>query len=160
LKLGDRYLDLILFRAAGSLSPPDLIAKVLPARADTLVKAAARLYPRDNQAAGRDLFYHAGLDALLRQTEPLSAPQLRLKLQLQRQLGLLAPALQTALQLQAVLPLDYDARYNLAELYYLTGDRASALREARAVRDARPSNDKAQALLEKIEKGVRPPDRK
>jgi O-antigen ligase/tetratricopeptide (TPR) repeat protein len=160
LKLGDRYLDLILFRAAGSLSPPDLIAKVLPARADTLVKAAARLYPRDNQAAGRDLFYHAALDALLRQNEPLPAPQLRLKLQLQRQLGLLAPALQTALQLQAVLPLDYDARYDLAELYYLTGDRASALREARAVRDARPSNDKAQALLERIEKGVPLPDRK
>jgi O-antigen ligase/tetratricopeptide (TPR) repeat protein len=152
LSLTDRYLDLILYRSARLLEPAELVAKVLPERPELLVKAATRLYPRDNQWSARAPFLRAALTALEQQTEPLSAAQLKMQMQLQRQFQMWPAAQQTARQLLALQPLNYEVRLELAELYFLTKDYEKAMTEVRAVRTADPRNVKAEALFQRLQK--------
>ena len=140
-----------MYRSARLLEPAELIAKVLPERAELLVKTATRLYPRENQWPARAPFLRAALTALEHQLEPLSPAQLKVKMQLQRQFQMWPAAQQTALQLLALQPLNYEVRLELAELYFLTKDYDKAMTEVRAVRTADPRNDKAEALFQRLQ---------
>jgi O-antigen ligase/tetratricopeptide (TPR) repeat protein len=152
LSLTDRFLDLILFRAAPVLKPQELIDKVLPERAEPLVKAAGRLFPREDQRADRQIFYEAALGVLKRQTEPLSPGQLRLKMRLDRELGHLELAQRAAQQLLGLEPMNYDVRLELAEIYFAQAQYDNAMRELRAVHAASPGNEKANKLLDELKK--------
>jgi hypothetical protein len=156
LSLTDRYLDPILYRAVRSMAVQDVIVKVLPDRPDLLLKAGARLFPRDDQKAGLTIFRRAALSSFDRQPPPLSAPQLKVKLQLQQEFEQVGPALQTCRQLLASEPGNTALRLQLAELCFAAEQFVEARTEVRSVLLAEPNNARALALRERLDTRAKP----
>jgi O-antigen ligase/tetratricopeptide (TPR) repeat protein len=150
LSVNDVFLDQIIFRAARQLPPDKLIAKVLPDQPDILVKAGTRLFPNDAQRRERLTFYRAALEAFKRQQQTPTLEQLKLKLQVERALGLFTDSLKTAREVVDKAPTDSDARMELAQAYYDTNQYAESIRELRIVQRSAPSNPKIEPLREAL----------
>ncbi len=150
LDLSDVYFDAILVRAARALSAEELLAKVIPDRPEVILRAANRLFPREEMVAGRALYRRAALASFARQKQPLPLDQLLIKARLEYTLGLYPEAEQSYRSLLGRDPRNADAHFELARLYFDRRDYTEALRETRAVLARQPNHRGAQELLDAL----------
>jgi O-antigen ligase/tetratricopeptide (TPR) repeat protein len=150
LDLSDLYLDTVLARAARTLKADELLAKVLPDQPEVILRAANKLFPREEMVAGRTLYRKAALAAYARQRQPLPLAQLHTKARLEFSLGLFSEAELSYRGLLGRDPGNLEAHLELARLYYDRGDYNEALREVRAVLARQPNHAVARDLQARL----------
>jgi O-antigen ligase len=152
LELSDRYLSDVLEQSTGHLSSEDLVARVLPERAEVLVRAAEELYPgRDVPAAGRPLLEKA-VKLLDQKVGVPTAEQLRSKailLTRLRQVDQAVTAYQAALTHE---PRQTVWRVEYARLLVAQGRQDEARNELQTVLAVEPGQAEARALLEDLKR--------
>jgi tetratricopeptide (TPR) repeat protein/O-antigen ligase len=148
LELSDRYLSEILARARKRLSPPEILARVLPDRPGPLLKAAAVLYP-DPEDDGRRPFLEKAVTLLGRQPM-LSAENYYDKAQAHATLGQADAAVAAYRAALDRKPEDAGWRYAYARLLFKLGRYADARREVRTALDLRPQDGPSRELFEEV----------
>jgi tetratricopeptide (TPR) repeat protein len=149
LELSDAYQTEIVDRAKGVLSDPEMLDRLLPARAQRLVAAAAQLYPHPG-ASERKPFYVRAL-SLLRDLGPAgTAAEWHLKAVLAETLdepGEAVVALERALERE---PRQTEWRCELVRVLRRQGRLKEAHREVLAVLADQPDNREGRQLLHDV----------
>jgi tetratricopeptide (TPR) repeat protein len=152
LAISTEYLDPILARARPRLSDAGMIDKLLPERAETVMAAAARLYPGpDADEAGP--FLRKALDALEAPGADPSAENLALKGRIEAALGRDAAvaSYEAALRLA---PRQVPWRFEYARLLYKKRRLQDARRALQLVLDLQPGHEEAQRLLRDVTREI------
>jgi O-antigen ligase/tetratricopeptide (TPR) repeat protein len=149
LEVSQQFLHPIVERAGGTLNTRELIDKVLPERAETVVAAADQLYP-DADAGRRRPFLERARALLDGRRGPLGPADLHLRAGIEAALGDPAAALtsyQDALRLD---PHQTAWRCEYARLLLRQGRLREAQRELRTVLVRQPGQPQARQLLEQV----------
>jgi tetratricopeptide (TPR) repeat protein len=150
LELSGQYLNPILDRSAKFLGPDDLARDVLPGRAQLLLAAATKLYPRRDAMNERKPFLEKALRHLDGDARQLSAEDLHTKALIFRSLGQASEAEKSFLTLLEREPLQFRWRYEFAEVLYEAGHLELARAELVAVLAHQPNHAPAFELLSKV----------
>jgi thioredoxin-like negative regulator of GroEL len=149
LALSDEYARTIVERGRGVLTDEELLDGILPDRPQTIVAAAAQLYP-DAGAAGRRPFSEKALRLLSQPGAARSATDLHLEATLHESLddlGQAAAAYEAALDRA---PQEIEWRYEFARLLHRQGRLKEARRQLLTVLTDQPSHREGQRLLQVV----------
>lgn len=153
LTVSQQYLSPILTRASKQLSDEQLVARVLPERADTVVAAAAVLHSAPDSEERRPYLEKAR--AILDSSAAALSPEdLHLKAEITTWLGddaAASAAYEAALRLK---PYQFDWRLEHAKFLHKKGRQKEARRELAIVIDQQPGNKEAQQLLDKVLRAI------
>jgi O-antigen ligase/tetratricopeptide (TPR) repeat protein len=149
LELSQQFLTPILERAGKVFGRGELIEKVLPAQADTLLAAAAQLYPEPGEPERRP-FLEKARAVLAAKSAPLTAEELHVRARTELELGDWAAASRsyTAALLRA--PNEVDWRCEYAALLRRQGKLKESRQELLTVLGQQPHHAQALDLLEKV----------
>jgi tetratricopeptide (TPR) repeat protein len=150
LELSALYLSEIVDRSAEDLDPPDILREVLPDRPETLVKAAADLFPDPEMTAERQPFLEKALALLERRPPPRKADDLYLEGRIYRSWGRWTEAAVCYEKALAQEPYQADWRCEYARVLRHQDRLQEARRELLTVLEQQPGHDGARRLLDLV----------
>ena len=150
LELSDRFLPEILGRASAWLGPEETAVRVLPEQPAVLLRAAAVLFPRPEDAAQRQQLYNRALAEYDRRKEPLDAEGRFLQAQLLWELQRRQEAVERLEQALERRPGRVDWRLTYAQWLVALDRWQEAREEVRGILLQQPGHEPARQLWQRI----------
>ncbi len=147
LELSDAFLDPIVDRSAPLLEPREMAEDLLPDRADTLVAAAYRLFPKPDAAAGRRPFLDRAGHVLEARGGPLTLPEMHARALVLQSLGRRDEAATAYQALVAREPRQIAWRFEFARLLSDLGRLEESRRQLLDLIEQAPHHSAARELL-------------